>query len=108
MAQQVHLYSPNTSRRGSNSNYLGTLKVVKSKSSVEDNCDGLAKGVYHARIPQRMRHLSAVQLHNGLQDHFLQSCCCQHDCCGCYFGGVAEVHKRGRYLTFITRYLRNV
>lgn len=108
MARRVHLYSPNTSRRGNNSSYLGTLKVVMGKSSREDNVDGLVKSVYHARIPSSMRHLTVNQLYNGLDDAFGERCNCQHDCCGCYFGGVADIYKHGRLLTFTTRYMRNV
>lgn len=108
MAKRVHLYTRNTSRRGDNSKYIGTLKVVKGKSQREYDCDGTVKVVYHTRLPAALRHLTATDLYNGLDDHFGERCSCEHDCCGCYFGGVRDVYKSGRKVAFTTVYQRNV
>lgn len=110
MAKRIHLYTPNTSRRfgTSNSKHLGSLKVVKGKSHRGWGIDDDVTTVHHARIPASMRHLTATELYNGLGDYFTMRCSCEHDCCGCYFGGVRDVYKKGRLLAFTTVYQRNL
>ena len=110
MANRVHLYSPNTSRQHgtTNSQHLGTLKVVVGKRRRDEDLDGRSETVHHAHLPVAMRHLTTVQLANGLNDYFGQRCNCQHDCCGCFFGGVYTVERRGRHIAFTTVYQRNV
>lgn len=108
MARSIHLYTRNTSRLGNNSKFIGTIKVVHSKSFHQDGLDGRVTRVHSARLPVALRDLSTTQLYNYLADEYEQRCSCEHDCCGCYFGGVREVHKQGRRISIISTYMRNL
>lgn len=110
MAKKVHMYTANTSRRGDNSRYLGTVKVVKSKTVRRDeDCDGQVVTLYRFRLPADMKGLNNVQIYNGLHDEYHERCSHEWDCCGCYFGGVRDVIRvSAREVAFTTSYSRNV
>lgn len=110
MAQQVHLYTANTSRRGDNSTFIGTVKVVKGKTVQRDeDCDARVVTLHFIRMPVALRKMGPTQLWNALGDHYNQRCSHEFDCCGCYFGGVSDVKWiDSRNVVFKTSYSRNL
>lgn len=101
MAKKHDLY---TTKQG----YVGTLKVVNGKIFRRGGIDANTEQLHFARIPQHMRHLNYRQLYNALEEHYGETCYCEHDCCGHFFGGVQDIHINGRYLMFRTHYQRNL
>lgn len=110
MARKVHMYTRNTSRRGDNSSFIGTVKVVKSKTVRRDEgCDAQVITLHRIRLPVALKGLTNVQLYNGLHAEYHERCSCEHDCCGCYFGGVCDIIRvTAREVAFTTSYSRNV
>lgn len=110
MAQQVHLYTPNTARRGDNSTYMATVKVVRGKVVQRDeDIDGQITTLHFFRLPVKLKDIRIGMLWNTLDHHYSERCSCQHDCCGCYFGGVRTIKRLSkREIVFTTSYSRNL
>lgn len=98
-----NLYDPKTDQ------FVATIKVVKGKSPFNpDEEDDVIEHRYFSRLPVTIKHTTNIQMYNYLFDHFQRRCNCQHDCCGCYFGGVSKVKINGRHLMFTTSFSRNI
>ena len=87
--------------------YLGTLKIVRGKVFKRGGVDRVTQELYSARLPREMRDLTYAELYNALNDYYEETCHCDFDCCGHFFGGIVELHKSGRNIAFRTHYQRN-
>lgn len=110
MARKVHLFTPNTSRRGDNSTFMATVKVIRSKVvRHDDDIDEQTETLYHFRLPVKLKDIRIGMLWNSLDQEFGQHCHCSYDCCGHFCGGVREIRRISkRDIVFKTSYSRNL
>lgn len=107
--KRLHLYVPR--KRGEQ--YIGTVKSVFRKSvdvlaGEDESIEEPYVSVHTLRLPLSMKDTDRLQLREALYNYFRRSCHCEHDCCGCYYGGVRKIHFNGkRDITLTTHYSRN-
>lgn len=100
MARKHQIFDP---KRG----YLDDIKVVQGKTFKRGGVDRVTQQLHFARLPRAMRDLTPGELYNALDEHYEETCHCDFDCCGHFFGGIVELHKSGRNIAFRTHYQRN-
>jgi len=92
-----------TDKRGSN---IG-LKIINGSELVEDDICEHSVQWHYATFTAPVTLKDARAVIHGIKS---QSCSCEHDCCGCWFGGAHEIKQKGRNgrkFIFQTIYSRN-
>ena len=86
-----------------------TVREIKSKHLVKNphsHIDIEHIDVAHFKLPTGAVAKNS-EIRAAVYDIMSVGCCCEHDCCGCWFGGVQSYRKQGRNITVVTRYQRN-
>lgn len=111
--QRIHLYVPSSwksQHRGEE--HVGSVKLLQRKHWMTDEDSSLDvndKAIYVIRLPVKLTSIGRIKLKNAIENHFRQRCYCEHDCCGCWFGGVRSTNfLNKRDIVVHTSYSRNV
>lgn len=107
--QRIHLYTPAT-RTCRSETFLATVKQLTRKHIKvgEGELDEESKAVHILVIPADMPDNDRKQMKTAVENFYRQRCCCEHDCCGHWTGGVRSakfINKRE--MVVHTSYSRN-
>lgn len=93
-----------------NTIYVGEADVRVLSHTVRDEggLDECQAYVYGVTILTREQGMCETKVKDAIRRALSRECGCEHDCCGCYFGGVRQIERQtDTYFVVQARYHRN-
>lgn len=88
-----------------------SINVVEVKSSNTvpsgEGIDRVDKYVLTLTLPANTK-VDNRKLRWAIADHYRMGCGCETSSCGHWFGGVQETNKKGRKITVVAKYQRDI